>query len=92
MHLHKKGRSQGVVVRAFLRDATDCAVTEASGAQSWPMTRLDVSGFFEVFIPKRPGVFRYRLKATRGSGETHQFFDPYSFLPTLSDQDLYLFN
>ena len=92
MHPHRKGRSQGVVVRAFLRDAIDCAVMDAAGGQSWPMTRLDETGFFEVFIPKRTEVFRYQLRATRGNGEMRQFFDPYSFLPTLGDQDLYLFN
>ena len=56
------------------------------------MTRIAKEGFFEVFIPKRPGVFRYQLRATYANGELRQFYDPYCFLPTLGEQDLYLFN
>jgi 1,4-alpha-glucan branching enzyme len=56
------------------------------------MKLLAPEGFFEVFIAKRPDVFRYQLRATYANGETRQFYDPYSFLPTLGAQDLYLFN
>jgi 1,4-alpha-glucan branching enzyme len=56
------------------------------------MEQLHESGFYEVFLPKRKQVFRYRLRATLDNGETHEIHDAYSFLPTLGDQDLYLFN
>ena len=92
MHPHKQGRSKGVVVRALLRDAGECSVVEVGGKGDWPMTRLAPEGLFEVFIPKRPAVFRYQLWTTRPGGEVRQFFDPYAFLPTLGEQDLYLFN
>jgi len=92
MHPHKQGRSKGVVVRALLRDAGECSVVEVGGKGDWPMTRLAPEGLFEVFIPKRPAVFRYQLRTTRPGGEVRQFFDPYAFLPTLGEQDLYLFN
>ncbi len=58
----------------------------------YPTERLDALGFFETFIDERTEVFRYRLRVERTNGEIRQFYDPYSFLPTLSDQDLYLFN
>jgi len=85
---------QGVVVRAFLQGAIGCEVAEpdAPGAAGLPMARLAPEGFFEVAIPKQPKVFKYQLRATYPGGEIRQFFDPYCFLPTLSDQDLYLFN
>ena len=92
MHPHKQGRSKGVVVRALLRDAGECSVVEVGGKGDWPMTRLAPEGLFEVFIPKRPAVFRYQLWTTRPGGEVRQFFDPYAFLPTLGEQDLYLYN
>ena len=56
------------------------------------MERVADAGLFEVFIPGRESVFRYQLRATRANGEIRQFFDPYCFLPTLGEQDLYLFN
>jgi 1,4-alpha-glucan branching enzyme len=92
MHLHTRGKSKGVVVRAFLRDVEECAVVEGEKGKSHAMTRLAAEGFFEVFIPRRPEVFKYRLRATRYNGEVREFSDPYSFLPTLGAQDLYLFN
>ncbi|HNC24146.1 MAG TPA: 1,4-alpha-glucan branching protein GlgB, partial [Opitutaceae bacterium] len=92
MHPHQRGRSSGVVVRAFLRDAAECAVVDPATGDAWPMKRLADEGFFEIFVPKRPKVFRYQLRVTRPNGELHQFFDPYGFLPTLGAQDLYLFN
>jgi 1,4-alpha-glucan branching enzyme len=94
MHPHKRGRSQGVVVRALLCDAVSCSVVEldAKVQSVYELTRMADEGFFEGFIAKRPEIFRYQLRATFPNGETRQFFDPYSFLPTLSAQDLYLFN
>jgi 1,4-alpha-glucan branching enzyme len=90
----KKGRSQGVIVRAFVRDAKACEVVDLAkkSAPGIEMEPLAPEGFFEVFIPKCKDVFRYQLRVTLHSGEIRQFFDPYSFLPTLGEQDLYLFN
>jgi 1,4-alpha-glucan branching enzyme len=92
MHPHSRGRSRGVIVRALLRNAASCAVIDAGTGEAHPMKTVAPEGFFEVFIPKRPDVFRYQLRATTPGGELRQFFDPYSFLPTLGEQDLYLFN
>jgi 1,4-alpha-glucan branching enzyme len=94
MHPCTFKRSKGVVVRALLRGAVACEVIDldAPAPLAWPMERLAPEGCFEVFIPKRPAVFRYQLRATYANGEVRQFFDPYSFLPTLTDQDVFLFN
>ena len=56
MHPHQRGRSSGVVVRAFLRDAAECAVVDPATGDAWPMKRLADEGFFEIFVPKRPKV------------------------------------
>ena len=92
MRPHKVGRIQGVLVRAFLRDAKACAVVDLASGAAVEMELLAPEGFFEVFIPKTKAVYAYQLRATRHNGEIRQFYDPYSFLPTLGEQDLYLFN
>src|SRR5690606_15222992 len=80
------------VVRAFVRDALDCAVVDLEKDRVHPMERLAPEGIFEGTFPRRFEHFRYQLKVTYPSGEIRQFYDPYCFLPTLSEQDLYLFN
>ncbi|HZP58971.1 MAG TPA: 1,4-alpha-glucan branching enzyme, partial [Opitutaceae bacterium] len=92
MHPFTRGNSHGLVVRALLREAERCEVVDVGSGEAWPMTRLADEGFFEIFIPRKKSVFRYQLRAALRNGETRQFYDPYSFLPSLSEQDLYLFN
>jgi 1,4-alpha-glucan branching enzyme len=92
MHPHSRGRSKGVVVRALVRNAASCATVNLATGEAWPMTGIAPEGLFEVFIPKCPQVFRYQLRTVTAAGEMRQFFDPYAFLPTLGDQELYLFN
>jgi 1,4-alpha-glucan branching enzyme len=92
MHPTTRGRTTGVVTRAFLRDAVACAVVDPATGEEWPMKSLAPEGFFEGFTGKRKAVFRYMLRTVRGNGEIRQFFDPYTYLPTLGAQDLYLFN
>jgi 1,4-alpha-glucan branching enzyme len=94
MHPTTYRKSKGVVARAMVKGATSCEVVELDAAPpiAHPMTQVAPEGVFEVFIARRPDVFRYQLRATYPSGESRQFFDPYCFLPTLGAQDLYLFN
>ncbi len=93
MHPVKVKGRKGVVCRAFLTDAVECEVVdlESGGEVRYPMVLLDEAGVFEVFIPGREEVFGYRLRVVRRNGEVRQFWDPYCFLPTLSQEDLYLF-
>ncbi len=94
MHPITHNGQRGLVVRALIQDAKTCAVvdgrTEPEKRQA--MEKLDPAGFFETFIPEATEVFRYRLRVEKGNGEIRQFFDPYGFLPTLSQQDQYLIN
>ena len=94
MHpLTQQGR-RGVVVRAFLQDGRACDLVDSQHAPEarYPMTKINDLGCFEIFVPDRPEVFPYRLRVEKNNGEIRQFYDPYSFLPTLTHQDLYLFN
>ena len=85
---------RGLVARALVQDGRTCEVVDYQHQpeRRYPMEKLDALGFFETFIPDRAEVFRYRLRIEKANGEIRQFYDPYSFLPTLSDQDLYLLN
>jgi 1,4-alpha-glucan branching enzyme len=91
MHTATYRRSRGVVVRSFLPGASSCSLIE-EGAPPVPMNLVDPEGFFELFIPRRPSVFAYRLRAGFPGGGEREFHDPYCFLPTLGETDLYLFN
>ena len=83
----------GLVVRAFLQNAAECEVVDAANAhRRYKMEKLAPEGLFEAVIASREETFRYRLRTVSHADEVRQFYDPYSFLPTLSAQDLYLFN
>lgn len=84
----------GLVVRAFIQNAESCEVVDltADDLLTYPMQRLTPEGAYEVFIEGRTEPFGYRLQVETYAREIRQFFDPYSFAPTLGDQDLYLFN
>ena len=88
MHPYKKG----LVVRAMIQDAVSCEVVDIETDERYPLKKLAEEGLFEGQPGKRSKVFHYRLRVERGNGEIHQFYDPYCFLPTLTDEDLYLFN
>jgi 1,4-alpha-glucan branching enzyme len=96
MHLHTEGKVTAVVVRAFLRDVKECSVIDKESksklAKVYPMKRLNSEGFFELRLPRRKALFKYILRASYTQGIVREFSDPYCFLPTLSEQDLYLFN
>ena len=93
MHPLTHNQVAGVVVRAFVREAVKCAVVEldAPGAPAHEMELLAIEGFFELFIPGKK-VFRYQIRYETSWGDIHQVYNAYSFLPSLSAQDLYLFN
>ncbi|MGH8020679.1 MAG: 1,4-alpha-glucan branching protein GlgB [Opitutaceae bacterium] len=94
MHPCEHEGRRGLVVRAFLQRAAACAVVDVDNKERtiYPMQRLAPEGFFEAFIEGRAEPFVYRLRVETEAREVRQFFDPYSFPPALSDQDLYLFN
>jgi len=88
-----KGK-QGLIARAFLSGADTCEVVDISteNGPRYELKKLSDDGFFEGFIEGRDTVFPYRLRVRAANKERHQFYDPYSFLPTIGDSDLYLFN
>jgi len=55
------------------------------------MEKTDERGFFEAVI-EAPDLFAYQLVHTTTDGASYTIYDPYAFLPTVSDYDTYLFN
>jgi len=94
MHPAKVKGKPGLVVRAFVSDAKSCEVVDIENEAliRYPMERLSEDGFFEGFIEGSDEVFEYRLRVETSDLEIRQFYDPYSFLPTMGESDLYLFN
>jgi 1,4-alpha-glucan branching enzyme len=90
--IEKKGKKV-VAIRSFQPDAKEVFVVEdAITPKEYKMERLIDDGFFEVVLTDHPSVFTYRLKKVLFDGTTELVHDSYSFLPTLTDFDLYLFN
>ncbi|MCC5841894.1 MAG: 1,4-alpha-glucan branching protein GlgB [Opitutales bacterium] len=89
--LKQKGKAR-LVGRALLRDAVTCEVVDLKTDERFPLKKIADEGLFEGLIGNRTEVFRYRLRIETGRQEIRQFFDPYAFLPTIGEQDLYLFN
>jgi 1,4-alpha-glucan branching enzyme len=93
MHPYKKGKRTSLIVRAYLHDAKYCKLIDvADDSKRYDLERLSEDGLFEGVIEGRNEVFNYQLRIERYNGEIRQFSDPYSFLPTLSDDDIYLFS
>jgi 1,4-alpha-glucan branching enzyme len=94
-HLLEVKGKKGIAIRAFLPDTESAEVIEMKDeteAAVHKMNPIGDGGFFEVFIAGRGEVFPYKLRRHSVGGEVATFYDSYTFLPTLTEFDLYLFN
>jgi 1,4-alpha-glucan branching enzyme len=86
---HTKG---GVVIRVFSPFSAEVAAIDIHDRRlRYPLEKTHEAGFFEALIPGKD-IFAYDLHRVGRQGESQVNRDPYSFLPTLGDVDLYLFN
>jgi len=93
LHIVQQDGKNVVSVRAFQPNAKRMWVIERSNpAERHEMTRCTEDGFFEIIFNDREVFFAYSLAKECFDGTEKIFVDSYSFLPTLSDFDLYLFN
>lgn len=88
-HPVRVGGKDRVAIRAFLPEAHEVTVLELDTGLEHPMKRLHRDGFFEGIIP-RESVFPYKLRKVIHEDAVAEVYDPYSFMPVLSDYDLYL--
>ena len=79
-------------VRAYIPGAKGVTLLDARGRKIKDMEKIHESGFFEA-VPKGCGKpFKYLLEIEEADGAKWKTPDPYSFLPTVSEYDRYLFN
>ena len=91
--MHPLGDGSGVVARAFLPDAAkvELVPTHEKDKPRFELKRLDLAGVFEGLSRRAKRVYAYDLVITDHQGRVRQTRDPFSFLPTLGETDLYLF-
>ena len=79
----------GLVARSLFPWASACELVPDGPVKPVPMKRLHASGVFEVELPGA-AAFRYRFRVTYPDGVSRVVDDPYRFLPTISEDDLFL--
>ncbi len=91
IHIIKKEGKKAVTVRAFLPEAKEAWVVDVNTKELYQMEKIHKSGFFESTSAEKKDVFPYRIRLKSYEGMISEFYDPYSFLPVLTDFDLHLF-
>ncbi|RME95628.1 MAG: 1,4-alpha-glucan branching protein GlgB [Verrucomicrobia bacterium] len=91
--MHPLGDKRGVVVRALIPDAVRIRAVPVHEPNRpvIELERLHEVGLFEGTCPDAERVWAYDLVVTWPDGTEWRGRDPYSFLPTLGELDLYLF-
>lgn len=92
--MHKLGNGAGLVVRVFWPRATAVEITPTheKDKPSIKLKKIHAQGLFEGMTTDAREIYAYDLHITENDGHAIQTRDAYSFLPTLSEQDLFLFN
>ena len=89
-HIIEQDSERLVAVRAFLPEASESWVVDMKTKKLHPMEKIHKAGFFQAIFPERKDVFAYRIRIKSLEGTVSEFYDPYSFLPVLTDFDLHL--
>ncbi|MBO4633073.1 MAG: 1,4-alpha-glucan branching protein GlgB [Lentisphaeria bacterium] len=81
--------SGGVIVRVY--DPAAELITVIAGKNRYPMLKVDDRGIFSCFFGKKKDLFAYKIEKKYADSKFTSA-DPYCFLPTLGEMDIYLFN
>ena len=79
--------AEGVTVTAFIPHATEVSIAEGN----LPLVRVEGTDIFKWQGPAKSVPERYRLIWRDDAHHQHIAYDPYCYLPQLSDFDLHLF-
>ncbi len=92
--LNPLGDGSGLVARAFLQNAAKVRVEPVveKDQPAFDLKRIHESGLFEGVTKLAKRVYAYDLVITDFAGHVRRTRDAYSFLPTLGESDLFLFN
>ncbi|MFC2171998.1 1,4-alpha-glucan branching protein GlgB [Acidobacteriota bacterium] len=92
IHPTSLGDRRDLAVRVFRPDARSVSVIPLSpGIHEKEAEQIDERGLFEAIFESNDAVFAYKLRITLYNGSVVTVDDPYRFLPTVGDQDLYYF-
>ena len=91
--LHALNDGSGLVARALVPNASEVELqpVHEKDKPSIKLKRIPKSDVFEGTTQNGGRVYAYDLVITDKAGQVHRTRDPYSFLPTLGESDLYLF-
>lgn len=91
--MHPLGDGSGIVVRVFWPGAAQVEIVPVHehDKPSFKLKKIHKDGLFEGVTRASKTVYAYDVIMTDEQGHAHQGRDPYSFLPTLGETDLYLF-
>ena len=89
--MHRLSDKPGVVVRAWDPCAERINLIAEENKKDLQMIRLDDRGFFELHLPEKDSGFDYSLHSFYEKNE-RKWKDPYSFLPSVSNESLKSFN
>ena len=88
--IHKDKGSKNIFIRAFLPHARSVEVLKKDdGSSLGKMSKLDERGFFQLNLGN-VGDVNYKFKIENDAGIFYEAEDPYRFMPTLGDIDVYL--
>lgn len=88
-HRIEGGQTTGTIIRVWRPSAKSVEVIVGNQKHS---TVQEYPGLFTVFLPEVDLPACYRLSITGENGSVTEAEDPYRFLPTIGEMDLYLFN
>ena len=91
--MHPLGNGKGLVVRTIQPGAQKVEIIPTHEKQKprFELKRIHDLGIFEGTTNGAKDVYAYDLAVTYPDGGSRQSRDPYSFLPTLGEMDVYLF-
>src|SRR5690349_15638594 len=91
--MHALGNGGGLVARALVPNAAEVEIRPVHEKDKpvIKLRRIPKTDLFEGTTTEADRVFAYDLVITDAAGGTRRTRDPYSFLPTLGESDLYLF-
>ena len=91
--LHPLSDGSGLVARAFVPQASRVEIHPVQDQEKpvISLERIPNSDIFEGTTTEANQVFSYELVTHDQHGNVRKVRDPYSFLPTLGESDLYLF-
>ncbi|MDR2903384.1 MAG: 1,4-alpha-glucan branching protein GlgB, partial [Clostridiales bacterium] len=92
MHEIEVGGKAALAVRALIPQAKRIIVLDpADQTYQCELEKIHIDGFFESVLPDRTKWFRYKYQIEGYEDNVWETYDPYSFVPQLSDLDMHLF-